>query len=624
MSPRELIILVLGFAMVGVLLRGLFVAIQVRRGQIRLTIDKNLPNDFDLEEFELSELPSGGARVVNRNNSALEENVFLGSNEADELHLSENEPPIPVLLDVVELEDFDDKDSLDDHLGINEKHTEEFEGNFAHDVNSRIEAVSELGEPAIASSTVFEDKIFQSASPENLPFSDGNDWDSSVQAATNAGPSVSEDSFEKEGIDELAFDNQTYPQGASGAESEAAYGDSSDYPENEWYEDEGVAGDEDEIPEGFHEENFSDSCEYDNLAVRQDPLAEFESTDFDEFTKENAPPASLSEFAHSEEDEDNFEGSSEFSLGDSLSDFSMTAGDRIGYDGAPHEENSESDSFSSHAVKKLDSNARKSILGGGLSSFFSAFSTKSEAVEGPNQTEVAEVKEFEGSTEQTDLIEEIEGFIEQNCDMEDTENSIDEPSPRLEMPDSDNVEPLQPDNVTSIEKAVEVNGGKSNRENNVEKLKGTQRINDPVEVLVISVMSPLGSEFVGEDLIGALTTAGLVYGDMGIFHLYDGVDDSSSIICSAANALNPGTFDLERLSEFSTIGVSFFLSLPTNSNNLHAFDKMLNVAQQVSSDLGGVLKDDHRSDMTTQTIEHYRQRVRDFELNQLRVAGSRG
>ena len=31
MSPRELIILVLGFAMVGVLLRGLFVAIQVRR-----------------------------------------------------------------------------------------------------------------------------------------------------------------------------------------------------------------------------------------------------------------------------------------------------------------------------------------------------------------------------------------------------------------------------------------------------------------------------------------------------------------------------------------------------------------------------------------------------------------
>ena len=49
MNPRELIILLLGFVMVAVLLRGLFVAIQVRKGQIRLTIDKNIPQDFDPE-----------------------------------------------------------------------------------------------------------------------------------------------------------------------------------------------------------------------------------------------------------------------------------------------------------------------------------------------------------------------------------------------------------------------------------------------------------------------------------------------------------------------------------------------------------------------------------------------
>ena len=204
-----------------------------------------------------------------------------------------------------------------------------------------------------------------------------------------------------------------------------------------------------------------------------------------------------------------------------------------------------------------------------MSSFFSALNTKNEALKGSNQTEGIEVKECEGSTEQTDLIEEIEGFIEKNCDMEDAENSIDDTSPSLEMPYSGDMEPPQPGNVTSIEKAAEVNGGKSTRENNVEKRKVTQRINDPVEVLVISVMSPQSTEFVGEDLIGALTTAGLVYGDMGIFHLYDGVDDSSTIICSAANALNPGTFDLEKMNEFSTIGVSFFLSLPTNLSLIH-------------------------------------------------------
>ena len=50
---------------------------------------------------------------------------------------------------------------------------------------------------------------------------------------------------------------------------------------------------------------------------------------------------------------------------------------------------------------------------------------------------------------------------------------------------------------------------------------------------------------------------------------------------------------------------------------------MLEVAQQVRGALDGELKDDHRSIMTAQTIEHYRQRIRDFELRQLKAAGSR-
>ena len=111
---------------------------------------------------------------------------------------------------------------------------------------------------------------------------------------------------------------------------------------------------------------------------------------------------------------------------------------------------------------------------------------------------------------------------------------------------------------------------------------------------------------------------------MGIFHLFDGVDNTSSLVCSAANALNPGTFDLDEMGGFSTVGVSLFLSLPTSGNNLRAFEQMLSAAQQLGKDLGGELKDDHRSDLTAQTIEHYRQRIRDFELDQLRVAGGRG
>ena len=66
MSGRELVILFLGFVIVLVILRGLYVALQARRGQIRMAIDKNIPQDVDLDELEMTELPSGGARVVER------------------------------------------------------------------------------------------------------------------------------------------------------------------------------------------------------------------------------------------------------------------------------------------------------------------------------------------------------------------------------------------------------------------------------------------------------------------------------------------------------------------------------------------------------------------------------
>jgi cell division protein ZipA len=50
---------------------------------------------------------------------------------------------------------------------------------------------------------------------------------------------------------------------------------------------------------------------------------------------------------------------------------------------------------------------------------------------------------------------------------------------------------------------------------------------------------------------------------------------------------------------------------------------MLGVAQRIQEELDGELKDDHRNVMTAQTIEHYRQRIRDFELRQLKAAGGR-
>ena len=101
MDTRELVILFVGFAIVWVLLRGLYVALQARRGQIRLAIDKNIPQDVDLDALEMTELPSGGARVVAR---TLEEvNIQNRAHETFEGVGDDENELVPILTDTVEL-----------------------------------------------------------------------------------------------------------------------------------------------------------------------------------------------------------------------------------------------------------------------------------------------------------------------------------------------------------------------------------------------------------------------------------------------------------------------------------------------------------------------------------------
>jgi cell division protein ZipA len=50
---------------------------------------------------------------------------------------------------------------------------------------------------------------------------------------------------------------------------------------------------------------------------------------------------------------------------------------------------------------------------------------------------------------------------------------------------------------------------------------------------------------------------------------------------------------------------------------MKAFEHMLATANGVKQALDGILKDERRSVLTRQTVEHCRQRIRDFELSLL-------
>jgi cell division protein ZipA len=151
-----------------------------------------------------------------------------------------------------------------------------------------------------------------------------------------------------------------------------------------------------------------------------------------------------------------------------------------------------------------------------------------------------------------------------------------------------------------------------------EKEPEAARDQSPVEeVLVINVLARDPGGFRGPALLQNILESGLRFGEMDIFHRHESMAGNGEVLFSMANAVKPGTFDLDDIDHFTTPAVSFFLGLPGPRHPKQAFDVMVAAARKLASELNGELKDDQRSVLTAQTIEHYRQRIVEFERRQM-------
>jgi cell division protein ZipA len=137
------------------------------------------------------------------------------------------------------------------------------------------------------------------------------------------------------------------------------------------------------------------------------------------------------------------------------------------------------------------------------------------------------------------------------------------------------------------------------------------------EVIIINVMSKADAILDGSMMLPVLLKFGMRLGDMSIFHRHADTDGNGPVMFSMANMLKPGTFSMSEMETLATPGVSFFMQLPNKMGNMQCFEQMLKTAQAVKDELDAVLKDENRSVFTGQTIEHSRQRIRDFELEML-------
>ncbi len=178
---------------------------------------------------------------------------------------------------------------------------------------------------------------------------------------------------------------------------------------------------------------------------------------------------------------------------------------------------------------------------------------------------------------------------------------------------SDESQPESPASAAPIEPVVEP---RADSPAVAPRSRGLKSTPDPDQVLIITVVGRNGQHLPGPALDKIVTACGMEWGDMAIYHRPEDSSPDAPIQFSMANAVTPGTFDPKNLEALETPAVTFFMSLNEPSDAMTAYECMLATAETLAKHLDGDLLDEDRSVMRPQTKEHYRERIRDFEMHQ--------
>lgn len=127
------------------------------------------------------------------------------------------------------------------------------------------------------------------------------------------------------------------------------------------------------------------------------------------------------------------------------------------------------------------------------------------------------------------------------------------------------------------------------------------------EVIQVSIVAPPGQPFPGDQLLKAFQDLGLKYGEMDIFHAYQG----GEIRFSVASLVKPGTFPIDAMDDFRTRGLTLFFQPPLVSRPAEAFERMIATCHALAQRLGGNELDDRRQPLTAVKISLWRRQLKE-------------
>ena len=134
----------------------------------------------------------------------------------------------------------------------------------------------------------------------------------------------------------------------------------------------------------------------------------------------------------------------------------------------------------------------------------------------------------------------------------------------------------------------------------------------PQKIVTLRLIGHEKKPFKGDELVLSLRGIGLRHGKFGIFHRYDGNDETKTIF-SAASLVEPGSFDLANIAEQQIPGISLFMVLPGPVDCVESFDLMIAAARALSQSLDGELLDESGSTLSIQRERYLREEVIQFQ-----------
>ena len=140
----------------------------------------------------------------------------------------------------------------------------------------------------------------------------------------------------------------------------------------------------------------------------------------------------------------------------------------------------------------------------------------------------------------------------------------------------------------------------------------------PQKIVTLRLVGRDKKPFQGDELILSMRGIGLRHGKFGIFHRYDGNDESRTIF-SAASLVEPGSFDLANIKDQQIPGISLFLVLPGPVDSVEGFDLMMAAARALSQSLDGELLDESGSTLSIQRERYLREEIIQYQHSNLLV-----